>query len=93
MPKDYGNDIDYRTIAKRLSSGSKEPLTYIGVRAVFLRIMKKFAIEYITTYRPELTGNKKVKGRAFTLGNCGTIQTLWTHPFCPIRLSYQCNTK
>ena len=61
MPKDYGNDIDYRTIAKRLSSGSKEPLTYIGVRAVFLRIMKKFAIEYITTYRPELTGNKKVK--------------------------------
>lgn len=61
MPKDYGNDIDYRTIAMRLSKGSNEPLTYIGVRAAFIRIMKKFAMEYIAIYRPELTGIKKVK--------------------------------
>src|SRR3990167_11415975 len=61
MPKEWGKDINYRDIAKRISRESREPITFNGVRAIFLKAMKKIAVIYLTEYRPEITGCQRQK--------------------------------
>ena len=57
--KEWGPGADYREIAKKISVATKEPITFTGVRSIFLRAMKTFATEYINEYRPDVVGIKR----------------------------------
>tara|TARA_Y100000034_G_scaffold28883_2_gene34739 strand:- start:11040 stop:11336 length:297 start_codon:yes stop_codon:yes gene_type:complete len=57
--KEWGAGVDYREIAKKISTITNEPITFTGVRSIFLRAMKTIASEYISEYRPEIVGIKR----------------------------------
>ena len=56
--KVWGEGVDYRAIAKKLSNSDKQ-ISFTGVRSIFLRAMNKVAYDCVTQYLPDTKGKKK----------------------------------
>jgi hypothetical protein len=59
--KKHIKHLNYRAIAKHITDETKIPMSFNGVRSIFLKTMKKMATDYIELYRPDYTGTKKIK--------------------------------
>jgi hypothetical protein len=57
--KMWGKGVDYREIAKKLTVINEKPISFTGVRSIFLRTMEKIAYDCIESCRPEIVGSKK----------------------------------
>ena len=61
-------------MSKKLSSITNEPMTFTGVRSIFLRAVRKIATEYVTVYSPELFNDISQKEHIEALTNSVDFQ-------------------